>query len=135
MSPLIGKGSLQAVVALLALVPVAMGGAGVLFGPATLLTEETWPRDLDSHYRYLSGLFLALGITFYGCVPAIERKTALFRWAASLVVVGGLARLLSLSTTGMPSTPHLVGLGLELIVVPLLVLWQACVARQATSPH
>ena len=135
MSPLIGKGSLQAVVTLLALVPVVMGGAGVLVGPATLLTETTWPRDLDSHYRYLSGLFLALGITFYACVPAIERKTALFRWASSLVVVGGLARLLSLITVGVPSAPHLVGLGLELIVVPLLVLWQARVARQAANLH
>lgn len=125
------KGFLQIVIALLALIPIVMGGAGVLSGPAAVMGATAWPTDLDSHYRYLSGIFLGIGILFYVTIPAIERKTLLFRLAASLVVMGGLARLLSLLTVGAPSTAHLVGLVLELIVVPLLVMWQAYVARHA----
>lgn len=128
--PFSSKRLLQAVVALLALIPVVMGGSGVLTGPSAVLGPSSWSNDLDSHYRYLSGIFLGLGALFYLCLPAIERKTQLFRLAAGLVVIGGLARLLSLLTAGTPTTPHLVGLALELIVVPLLVIWQAAVARR-----
>ncbi len=126
-----GAGSrrlLQATVAVLSLVPLSAGAAGVILGPG-LLGVQDGGEDLDSHFRYLSGIFLALGLTFCSTVPAIERRTARFRLAAALVVCGGLGRLLSLQATGVPSTPHLVGLLLELVAVPLLALWQALVAR------
>ena len=46
-----------------------------------------------------------------------------------MVVCGGLARLFSLVAVGVPSRGHLFGLGMELGVVPLLMLWQWRVAR------
>ena len=46
-----------------------------------------------------------------------------------LVVAGGLARLLSWVTVGAPSAGHRLGLMMELGVVPLLMLWQARIAR------
>jgi hypothetical protein len=122
---------LQAVVIILALIPVAAGIAGVVGGPAFLGVEKPWPVDLDSYFRFLSGVFLALGIAWYSCVPNIERNTARFRLLAALTFAGGLARLSSLLVSGTPSTGHRVGLIIELIVVPLLVLWQARVAAKA----
>jgi hypothetical protein len=121
---------LQVVVAVLCLVPLAAGSAGVLLGPA--LVGGAGPDgsiDLDSHFRYLSGILVGVGLTFASTVPAIERRTARFRLAAALVVCGGAGRLLSLGVASTPSAPHLVGLGLELVVVPLLVAWQGAVAR------
>ncbi len=126
-----GRRPLQVTVAVLSLVPIAAGAAGVALGPS-LVGAAAGPggsTDLDSHFRYLSGIFLALGLVFCSTVPAIERRTARFRLAAALVVCGGLARLLSLAATGRPGAPHLAGLALELVVVPLLVLWQSLVAR------
>jgi hypothetical protein len=122
---------LQAVVIILALIPLAAGIAGVLGGPAFLGVSRPWPVDLDSYFRFLSGVFLALGIAWYSCVPGIERNTARFRLLAALTFAGGLARLLSLLISGTPSTGHRVGLIIELIIVPLLVLWQARVAAKA----
>lgn len=119
---------LQAVVAVLALVPVITGAAGVLAGPAAVAGAGSWPADLDSHFRYLSGIFFALGLVFYGCIPAIDQKTLPFRIAAALVVAGGAGRLISLAAADTPSLPHILGLGLELGVVPALVLWQSRVA-------
>jgi hypothetical protein len=110
-------------------VPVAAGGAGVLLGPVAFAPDADLTVDLDSHVRYLSGIFLALGIAFWTTVPGIARKTGRFRLLAALVVAGGLARLLSLLLAGTPSAGHLAGLGLELVVVPLLVLWQSRIAR------
>ena len=130
MTPRSSKRCLQAVVAVLGIVPVAAGAAGVLLGPAAFSDAGGWPVDFDSHVRYLSGIFLALGLTFYATIPSIERKTALFRLAAALVVAGGLARLLGLAVNGVPSGPHLAGLTLELVVVPALAVWQGRVARQ-----
>lgn len=120
---------LQVTVAVLSLVPLGAGTAGIVLGPGMLGATGIGATDLDSHFRYLSGIFLAVGLTFCSTVPAIERRTARFRLAAALVACGGLARLLSFLLTGAPSTPHLAGLVLELGVVPLLTVWQGLVAR------
>ncbi len=128
--------ALQVVVAVLALVPLSAGLQGVIEGPAATLGDPAAgprPVDLDSHYRYLSGLLLGLGLLFLSCIPGIERKGTRFRLAAAVVFVGGLGRALSLALHGAPTWPHLVGLGLELAVVPALAVWQARVARSAPS--
>jgi hypothetical protein len=91
------------------------------------------PADLDSHFRYLSGLLLAIGIGFASCIAGIERKTKRFRLLALLVFAGGLGRLISLASAGVPGSGHLFGLAMELGAVPLLVLWQARVASRAPS--
>jgi hypothetical protein len=125
---------LQAVVAVLALIPTLTGIAGIVLGPDFLRVDPPWPTDLDSHFRFLSGVFLGVGIGFYSCIPRIGRKTGRFRLLAGLTVAGGMARLGSLMLVGLPSGGHLAGLAMELVAVPLLVLWQARIARdpQAT---
>ena len=111
-------------------VPFLAGGAGMVEGPVFLHgVGQPVPADLDSHFRYLSGLLFAIGLAFASCIPAIERKTSRFRLLSLLVFVGGLGRLLGLVSAAMPGTGHLFGLAMELGTVPLLVLWQARVAR------
>ncbi|MFL6844711.1 MAG: DUF4345 domain-containing protein [Allosphingosinicella sp.] len=125
------KRLLQLVVALGCVVPLAAGAAGMMHGPQFLhgMAGDA-PADLDSHFRYLSGLLFGIGLAFATCIPGIEDKTARFRLLAFLVFVGGLGRLHSLISVGHPGPGHLFGLAMELGVVPLLVLWQARVARQ-----
>jgi uncharacterized protein DUF4345 len=123
---------LQAAVAAACLSPLNFGAMGMVEGPAMLAgigPGESAP-DLESHYRFLSGLFLAIGLVLLSCVPRIEARTARFRWAAGAIVLGGLARLFGLAMGDAPSAPHLAGLGAELLLVPALVLWQARVARR-----
>ncbi len=120
---------LQTTVATLSLIPIMAGAAGVFLGPDFVGDAAEGSTDLDSHFRYLSGVFLGVGLLFGSTVPAIERRTATFRLASALVVCGGIGRLLSLAVVGAPSPPHLMGLALELGVVPLLVLWRGLIAR------
>ncbi len=120
---------LQAAAALAVLVPVCAGSWGVIRGAAWLDHGDV-PRDLDSHFRYLSGIFLMLGLLFASCIPRIERMGARFRLLGAMVVAGGLGRLVSLLAVGAPAAGHLLGLGMELGVVPLLALWQARVASR-----
>ena len=120
---------LQGAIAAACLVPLSTGTLSLIEGPAFLRgVEEPVPIDLDSHYRYLSGLLLGLGLAFASCIPAIERRTALFQALGFIVVVGALGRLLSLLVAGTPGDGHLFGLVMELAVVPLLMLWQSRLA-------
>lgn len=124
---------LQIAVAIACLVPISVGGWSIVHGPHFLGRAAVIPTDLDSHFRYVSGIFFAVGLGFASCVPAIERKTARFRLLGALVICGGLARLLSLVTVGVPSWGHVLGLAMELGVVPALLLWQARVAQRFPS--
>ncbi|MBC2776478.1 DUF4345 domain-containing protein [Parasphingopyxis marina] len=125
------KRVLQTAIAFACLVPILMGAASVIAGPAILSGVDNPPaRDLDSHFRYLSGIFLVMGLAFASCIPGVERKTALFRLLGAMVVAGGLARALSAAQYGWPGAGHRFGLAMELGVVPLLMLWQARIARR-----
>ena len=121
---------LQVVVAIACLVPLITGGQSILKGPGFLGHPPVIPTDLDSHFRYISGIFFAVGVAFATCVPGIETKGPRFRLLGALVIAGGLSRLVSLAEVGVPSTGHVFGLAMELGVVPLLLMWQAAFARR-----
>lgn len=123
---------LQRVVAVAGLVPAAAGLYGVLFG-ANGIGGGGLDVSADSHFRYLSGLLTGIGILFWSCVPGIEGKTRLFRFLTLVVMLGGLARLLGLALTGLPSATMLAALAMELAVTPLLCLWQMRVAALARA--
>ncbi|HYM72876.1 MAG TPA: DUF4345 domain-containing protein [Stellaceae bacterium] len=123
---------LQVVVAVGSLVPISAGAAGIALGPAMVDMGAT-PALADSHFRYLSGLLLGIGLGFITTVPRIETHAARFRLLAAIVVVGGLGRLLSLLTHGYPNPGMLFGLVMELAVTPALALWQARVAGRAAA--
>lgn len=118
------KTALQIVVAIACLLPLIVGGQGIVQGPAPFGHLSAVPVDLDSHFRYISGIFFATGLVFLSCIPRIEVKGGRFRLLGLLIFVGGCARGLSFVQAGTPSTGHLLGLGMETIVVPLLMLWQ-----------
>lgn len=122
---------LQATVALASLVPLSMGGLSVLRSADVLKgVDPPFPIDLDSHYRYLSGLLLGIGLVFVFTIPRIERHRTTFLTLGAVILVGGLSRLWSLIEAGVPSAGHRFGLIMELIAVPLIVLWQGRVARR-----
>jgi hypothetical protein len=123
------KKLLQAATALACLVPLSMGAHSVIDGAGVIRgVSEPLPVDLDSHFRYLSGLLLGAGLVFLACIPQIERHRPVFLALGAIILVGGLSRLLSLAQVGWPSPGHRFGLVMELIVVPLIVLWQGRIA-------
>ena len=84
---------------------------------------------LETHFRYLSGLLLGIGIAFAASIPTIERRSELFTALCLMVVVGGLARLWAIVAYNMAAAPHVFALAMELAVVPLLFVWQKRVGR------
>jgi hypothetical protein len=116
--------ALQATIAIGSLVPITAGAAGVLFGPAPFGDHAGPLADFDSHFRYLSGLLLAIGLAYLSAVPGIERRRNRFLLLGGLVVVGGLARLFSILSSGSASPAVLAALAMELVVTPALTFWQ-----------
>ena len=116
MSPTFERRLLQLTIALAGLVPVGGGGWGAL---------GYWHDD--SHSRYLSGLLLGIGLTFWWAIPTIERRGAIVRGLAVIVVIGGLARLAATIQHGSAlSLP----LAMELAVTPAIALWRERVERR-----
>jgi Domain of unknown function (DUF4345) len=128
MPPQTEKRLLQTAVAVFALIPIGAGLAGAWLGPSFTDAAAT-DVSLGSHFRYLSGLLLGIGLAYWSTIPSIERQAARFRLLTLIVVIGGLARLWGLAEAGMPSPPMLGGLAMELAVTPMLCLWQWRVAN------
>jgi hypothetical protein len=123
---------LQRTTAVLGLIPVGVAVWHIIFGPA-VLDSRLSDGPFASHFRYLSGLLLAVGLLFWSTIPGIEHKAGRFRILTFIVFVGGLSRLLGLVITGLPGLAMLGGLTLELVITPLLCLWQARVASKCAT--
>lgn len=130
MTPAAERRLLQAVMALTLLLPLGAALAGAIGGPHFLGRPPVVPTDLDSHFRYVSGLFLGMLLLFASCIPHVERHGPRLRMLGFMVFIGGLCRFYSLVAVGMPSLGHRIGLGIELVELPLILLWQARVARR-----
>jgi hypothetical protein len=125
--------ALQVAVAIGSVVPICAGAAGVLLGPRLMGPGSGGSADLESHFRYLSGLLLAIGIGYVSTIPRIENRGGRFRLLTGIVVVGGAGRLQS-ALTMWPPTPVMLGaLVMELVVTPGLAIWQYRVARLANG--
>jgi hypothetical protein len=122
--------ALQAAVLVSGVIPIGAGLAGVLVGSGLIDVTSLDRASTDSHFRYLSGLLLGVGLVAWSQVPSIERAGTALQILATLVVIGGLARLASLAAAGMPSWFMMAGLAMELIVTPALALWQRRIERR-----
>lgn len=126
------KRLLQAVTAMLALVPLITGIIGMFGIDDPLYALAGLPRlpVLDSNMRFFGGVWFAQGIAILYLVPSIERQTVLFRVVWGAIFAGGIGRLLSMYVVGAPPLPFVGFTALEIIGAPLFVLWQARVARR-----
>jgi len=121
------KRLLQIALALGGLVAVGAGMAGGLHG--TLMLGDWGDVSLDSHFRYLSGLLLGIGVAYWSAIPDIERQAARIGLVTLIVVTGGFFRALGLLANGAPDWTMRAALVLELVGAPLVYLWQRRIAR------
>lgn len=136
MTPANEKRALQLVMLAACIVPLTAGPMGIWRGAAWMAHGAEVSADLDSHFRYMSGIFTGVGLAFLSCIRTIETKSVRLRLLGACVVIGGLARALSWAQLGPPDLGNRFGLVMELVVVPLILLWQWRLARRwATTPY
>lgn len=132
MNPKTERLSFQLAIAIAALVPISAGAAGALQGPQMLHGAASAPAGLDSHFRYLSGLLLGIGLAFQYSILSIERRSTVMRTLGLIVVIGGFARLYGVLGYSHAGNPDRFALAMELVVTPLLLLWLTRIERLAT---
>lgn len=127
------KRPLQITTMVLALIPIVTGILG-MFGVRDPLYTSAHLRSmplLDSNLRFFGGVWLALGIALLWLVPAIERRSVLFRAVWFAVFVGGIGRIFSMVAVGLPPPAFVAFTLLELVGAPFMVYWQQGVAARA----
>lgn len=131
MSVLRSRRALQITLGAMTAIPFASGLAAIIGGPESLPGAGEVGATVDSEYRFINTYWLAIAPIGWACLPKVEERTAIVQGVLGIAFAGGLARLLSLRAKGRPHPMLLGALGLELGVVPALMVWQAAVARAA----
>lgn len=114
---------------LVGLIPLFLGGTGVLFGAAEHAGGEAVGAALDSQYRYLAGVYVAVGAMILWSAADVKGRASLLRFAMLGWFLGGLARVVSWMTVGEPADWQVSGIAVELIVPAVMLLWQKRVMR------
>lgn len=115
------KRLLQIAVTLAGLVPLTAGALGVLDPGHLGLYGD---RNAVAHASYLSGLLFGIGLAYWSLIPDIERRGGAFSLLTAIVVAGGLARLYAAFRMGTWLPGITLPLAMELVVTPLLWVWQ-----------
>lgn len=127
------KRALQIVSALMGTVPVITGLVQMMGIHDPLYASLNLPSDatLDSNMRFLAGVWLGLGLANWWLVPRITEQTALFRFLWLMIFLGGVGRLVSMASVGLPLTPFIAFTALEIVGAPLFVYWQHRVVQNS----
>ena len=81
--------------------------------------------------RFLAGIWLGLGLASWWLVPRIAQETVLFRFLWMMIFLGGVGRLISMASVGLPMTPFIAFTALEILGAPLFIYWQHRVVQEA----
>jgi hypothetical protein len=111
--------ALQIIVLLLRLLPLKVGGLGLLFGVEFYIPLAAANPNLDSQFRFASGLDVGLALIVWWIVPQIEVQTSLFRIVCGAVFLGGLGRLAAWHFTRAPRVAVMAVTAIELLVPAL----------------
>ena len=127
------KRPLQIVTALTGTVPVITGIVQMMGVHDPLYASLHLPADatLDSNMRFLAGVWLGLGLASWWLAPRIAQETVLFRFLWLMIFLGGVGRLVSMASVGLPLTPFIGFTALEVLGAPLFIYWQHRVAQNS----
>jgi hypothetical protein len=119
----------QGIFAVAGLVLVGFGFAGVFFGANFL--DLSGNVVMDSYIRFLKGMLLAIGLVYWSAIPDIERHGERISLVTFILVLGAVPRLMAVIGHGVPTIGIIIGLAGELVVAPVLWLWQRRIAQAA----
>jgi Domain of unknown function (DUF4345) len=92
---------------------------------AGLSAEALTNATLDSQNRFYGAEFMIYGVLIWLFTTDMERYATVFRAVMIVFFIGGLARTFSAIALGMPAPAVQLLWATELIIPPLLLLWQA----------
>ena len=131
------KRILQIILAVISIVPIITGFLGILPPGASdtfydIILNSNSPGNviLDSNYRYYSGLWFGIGLVMVWIIPSIEKQKTPLRILSLVIFTGGIGRVFSMLTFGIPQFMFIIFTILELLF-PLLILLQNSILKQS----
>ncbi|MDO9396386.1 MAG: DUF4345 domain-containing protein [Herbiconiux sp.] len=115
--------ALLGTVAALGAIPVATGLLGMLGGPEKAPGGGPTTASVDSEYRFVNLFWTAAGVLLWWTLARPAERAGRTRAILGLAAAGGLPRLLSIARVGLPHPVFRATVVLELVLVPLVVLW------------
>lgn len=126
----ISKRSMQLILGLISMLALYTSYLGFAYGAVNwyygFAAKQEYSKGLlmlDSNVRFYSGLWLGVGIVLLWMIPRVEREKTTLRVIAVFFFFGGIGRLISLFTCGLPYSIYLIYVLIELSF-PLITLWQ-----------
>jgi len=113
------------VLAVLGAVPVATGLLAIIGGPTVAPGGGPTTPSIDSEYRFVNVFWLGAGLILWWTLLKPQPRALVTRTVLALAAIGGLARLLSVLIVGWPHPVFIGTIVLELVIVPLVILWHA----------
>jgi hypothetical protein len=131
-----GKRSLQAVLTLGGVVGVATGIFGIATGAEGMPGDNAAGASVESELRFLYVFWIAYGLALIRVAPRAVTETWAVRALALILFVAGLARAVAWLDVGRPDGLFVALMVVELVLPPLLVVWQArlAAAGSRTAP-
>jgi Domain of unknown function (DUF4345) len=120
---------LQIAFAFAGLALVGFGFAGIFFGANFL--DLSGNVVMDSYIRFLKGMLLAIGLVYWSSIADIERHGERIALVTFILALGAVPRLMAVIGHGVPTIGIMISLAGELIVAPLLWLWQLRIGQAA----
>jgi hypothetical protein len=97
-------------------------GTEVMLG-ATLSEQSLQDPVLDSQNRFYGISFTLYGMLLYLCSTDLKKYRTVFKSVLCVFFAAGCARIVSITTHGMPSEMVLLLLGSEIALPPILWIW------------
>ena len=104
--------------------------AGVTF-PLDLATLEG--ATFDNDLRFFGGTWMGIGFMLLYAVVKWESSVVLIRFAGLAIFIGGLGRMTPWVIGGIVPDSTLPPIVLEIVVMPLLVLWDSRIRAKQTG--
>ncbi|WP_027481085.1 DUF4345 domain-containing protein [Deinococcus pimensis] len=127
--------ALQVAVTAVALLPLTTGALAYLRGAAAIPGSRRWDAPIDGELRYLSVWWAASGVLLLRAVPRVEREERVLRGVTALLALGGLGRVRSMRSQGLPHPLMVAATFVEIALPFVLIPWQASVARAECDPE
>ena len=115
--------ALLIVLAIVGVIPVLTGAARIVGGLRFSPDDITTTPYLDSEYRFLSVWWVAAGVLLWWSLRRPGQRAVVTRFLLTVMVLGGLARLVGAVLDGLPPAPFQASMAIELLGIPALLLW------------
>lgn len=127
------KRALQAVTAAFGVLALVTGVMAVIGGPAGMLDGQRTTATVDSEVRFMAVDWLAYGAATLYLAPRVAQARTAYRAWLIVMFASGLARALSYVQTGRPYPLIAGAMVAELVLPPVLWIWQSRVASAAQA--